>query len=115
MRLRNVITERVTKGSATGTIDYLESTTTRHHEILEVTHVSVQNTSNAYTRLVIGVADGPIFLEKEEQDAPAANNLYWTRSRFLIPPGKKLRAHLTGCTAGDYITMTYEGFIWEAH
>jgi hypothetical protein len=113
MKLRNIITEEVIKGKAAGTQDDLESPLVEPGTVLEVRHVSVENRTNAYTRLVIGVADGLSFFQKEEQDSPAANNLYWTRSKFLIPAGKKLRARLTGCTSGDNLHMTCEGFLWE--
>ena len=112
MKLRDVVTDEVIKGSAAGTTDDLESPQVEPGTILEVRHVAVENRTTAYTRLVIGVADGNSFYHKEEEDSPAANNLYWTRSKFLIPAGKKLRARLTGCTAGDNLHMTYEGYLW---
>ena len=111
MKLRNIITDEVVKGAA-GTLDNLESPQVEPGTILEVTHVAVENRTTTYTRLVIGVADGLSFYQKEEEDSPAANNIYWTKSKFLIPAGKKLRARLTNCTAGDKIYMTYEGFLW---
>lgn len=113
MELRQVITEEVQKTSSGGTYDDLESPLVEPGTILEIHHVSVENRTTAYTRLVIGVADGLSFFQKEEEDSPAANNIYWTKSRFLIPSGKKLRAHLTGCTSGDDLHMTYEGYLWE--
>lgn len=113
MRLRDIITDEVIKGSPAGTQDDLESPQVEPGMVLEVTHVAVENRTTAYTRLVIGVAEGLSFYQKEEQDSPAANNIYWTRSKFLIPTGKKLRARLTGCTSGDNLHMTYEGFLWE--
>ena len=113
MKLRDIITDEVIKGSATGTLDDLESPLIEQGTILEIRHVSVENRTTAYTRLVIGVADGLSFFQKEEQDSPAANNLYWTPNKFLIPAGKKLRARLTGCQSGDNLHMFYEGFLWE--
>ncbi len=113
MKLRNIITNEVIKGSATGTLDDLESPQVEPGTILEVTHIAVENRTTAYTRLVIGVADGLSFYEKEEEDSPAADNIYWTKSKFLIPAGKKLRARLTGCSSGDDLHMTYEGFLWR--
>ena len=112
MRLRDIVTDEVAK-KAVGTTDDLESPHVEPGTILEVRHVAVENRTNAYTRLVIGVADGLSFFQKEEEDSPAANNIYWTRSKFLIPAGKKLRARLTECTAADKIYMTYEGYLWE--
>jgi len=112
MKLRDIVTDEVAK-KAVGTQDDLESLQIEPGTILEVRHVSVENRTNAYTRLVIGVADGLSFFQKEEEDSPAANNIYWTKSKFLIPAGKKLRARLTGCTAGDDLHMSYEGYLWE--
>ena len=112
MKLRDVLTDEVSK-HAVGTSDDLESRLVEPGTILEIRHVAVENRTTAYTRLVIGVADGLSFFQKEEEDSPAANNIYWTKSKFLIPAGKKLRARLTGCTAADVLNMTYEGYLWE--
>ena len=113
MKLREIITDEVIKGSAGGTYDDLESPQVPQGFILEVRHVAVENRTTAYTRLVIGVADGLSFFQKEEEDSPAANNIYWTSSYFLVPAGKKLRARLTGCTSADDLHMSYEGFLYE--
>lgn len=113
MNLRNIITDEVQKTSAADTYDDLESPLVEQGTVLEVRHVAVENRTTDYTRLVIGVADGLSFFQKEEEDSPAANNIYWTKSKFLIPAGKKLRARLTGCTSADNLHMTYEGFLWE--
>jgi hypothetical protein len=113
MRLRDIITDEVIKGSAASGTNDLESPLVEPGTILEIRHVAVENRTTAYTRLVIGIADGLSFFQKEEEDSPAANNIYWTKSKFLIPAGKKLRARLTGCTSGDDLHMTYEGYLWE--
>jgi len=113
MKLRDIVTDEVSKKPASGTQDDLESRLVEPGTVLEIRHVAVENRTTAYTRLVIGVADGLSFFEKEEQDSPAADNIYWTRSKFLIPAGKKLRARLTGCTSGDDLHMTYEGFLYD--
>jgi hypothetical protein len=112
VKLINVITDEVQKASSGGTYDDLESPLVLPGAIFEVRHVAVENRTTAYTRLVIGVTDGLSFFQKEEEDSPAANNIYWTKSKFLIPAGKKLRARLTGCTSGDNLHMTYEGYLW---
>lgn len=114
MKLRDIVTDEVAKKAVGGTDD-LESRLVEPGTILEIRHVAVENRTTGYTRLVIGVADGISFFQKEEQDSPAANNIYWTRSYFLIPAGKKLRARLTTCTAGDKIHMAYEGYIWDVN
>jgi hypothetical protein len=113
MRLRDIITDEVIKGKATGTLDDLESPLVEPGTILQIRHVAVENRTTAYTRLVIGVTDGISFFQKEEEQSPAANTIYWTNSYFLIPAGKKLRARLTGTTANDELHMAYEGYLWE--
>jgi len=113
MKLKHIITDEVLKASSGGDYDDLESKRVDPACVLEVRHVSVENRTTAYSRLVVGMADGLSFFRKEEEDNPAANNLYWTKSHFLIPAGKKLRARLTGCTGGDELHMCYEGFLYE--
>ena len=113
MKLRQIITDEVIKGSASSGTNDLESPLVEPGTILEVTHVAVENKTNAYTRLTIGVADSFSFIEKEEEDGPTADDIFWTRSKFLIPSGKKLRARLTGCISGDDIRMAYEGFLYD--
>ena len=113
MNLREVITDEVVRGSASGTEDDLESPLVEPGMILEVRHVAIENRTHGYDRLVFGIADGLSFFQNEEVDNPEANDIIWTRSKFLIPAGKKLRARLTGCTSGDELHMTYEGFLYE--
>ena len=113
MKLSHVITDEVTRVAGAEGSDDLESTIIEPGMILEVRHVAVENKSHGYDRLVFGVADGLSFFQKEEVDNPEANDINWTRSKFLVPAGRKLRARLTGCTAGDELHMTYEGFLHE--
>ena len=113
MKLREIVTDEVINGSASSGTNDLESRLVEQGTVLEVRHVAVENRTHSYTRLVIGVADGLSFFQKEEQDSPAADNIYWSRSKFLIPAGKKLRARLTGCSSGDDLHMAYEGFLYD--
>ena len=113
MNLKDFITNEITKTSAGGSYDDIDSPVIKPGIVFEVRHVSVENRTTAYTRLTIGIADGISFFEKEAEDRPSANNIYWTRSKFLIPAGKMLRARLSGCTSGDKIYVTYEGYLYE--
>jgi len=113
MKLKQVITDEVLKTSSGASYDDLESEQVEPGRIFEVRHVAVENRTSAYTRLVIGVADGLSFFQKEEENSPGADNIFWSRSKFLIPSGKKLRARLTGCSSSDDLHMCYEGFLWE--
>lgn len=80
------------------------------HE-LNVSHVSVENRTTAYTRLVIGVRDGGEFFEREEEDAPAVNDIYWTDSVIIVPERANLRLKLTGCTSGDVVHAFIQGCV----
>jgi len=113
MELRDIITAEVSKGSATSGTNDLESPLVEQGTVLELRHVAVENRTSDYTRLVIGLADALTFHQKEAEQDPLANEIYWTNTKFLIPPGKKLRARLTGCTSADDIHLTYEGYLWE--
>lgn len=80
---------------------------------LEVRHVSIENRTSNYTRLVLGPAKGKIFHQKEEVQSPSANTIYWTRSRFWVPEGWTLRVRCSGCTAGDVLVMYLEGILYK--
>ena len=113
MKLRNIVSEEVIKASSGGTYDDLESPPVEPGTILEITHVAVENQTTAYTRLTIGVADGTSFKEKEEEDSPPADDIFWTRSKLWVRPGSRLRARLTGCTSGDVLHLVYEGILYD--
>jgi hypothetical protein len=113
MRLRDIVTEEVIKKSTGATYDDLESPLVRPETLLEITHIAVENRTTAYTRLIIGVADGANFSYKEDQDAPPAATVFWTPDKLRIPEGKKLRVRMIGCTGGDDLHLTYEGHVWE--
>ncbi len=113
MKLVQIITDEVLKTSSGAAYDDIESQQVGQDFALEVRHISVENRTTAYTRLVIGVADGLSFFNKEEEDNPGADNIYWTKSLFLVPAGKKLRVRLTGCSSGDDLHLCYEGFLYK--
>lgn len=78
---------------------------------LKVDHISVENETTAYTRLVIGVVVGHTFHQLVEEDAPAVDDLYWHDRPFSVPEGCKVRARLMGITANDVIQVYINGFL----
>lgn len=78
---------------------------------LRVAHISVENETTAYTRLVIGIASGHSFHQLVEEDAPAADDIYWHDRPFYVPEGWKVRARLMGITADDVIQVHINGFL----
>ena len=79
--------------------------------ILQVTQISVENQTTAYTRLVIGISDGVLFDELEEEDGPLVDDIYWSRSLILVPEGWFVRARLTGNTTSDIVNVFIQGFM----
>jgi hypothetical protein len=69
MKLRDIVTDEVAK-KAVGTSDDLESPLVEPGTVLEVRHVAVENRTTAYTRLVIGVADGCLSSKRRRRTAP---------------------------------------------
>ena len=98
--------------SAGGTYDTLETEKVNSGEVMEIRHVSVENRSNNYTRLLLGVRSGRDFHSKEDFASPSANTLSSTRSRFIVPAECRFSARLYGCTSGDDLHMWLEGIIW---
>jgi hypothetical protein len=96
-----------------GTFDKLSGFVVSHDSIFECRHLTVENRTNSFTRLLIGVSYDGTFLQKEAEESPYAANLYWTDSRIIVPPGARIEARLYGCTAGDKLYMSYEGYIIE--
>ena len=99
--------------SGGGVFDELESIVVPQKHILEVRHCAVENQTTNYTRLLLGLKRGSDFRQKEEEDTPSANDVYWSYSRFLVPEGWVFCARLFGCTALDILVMTIEGMMYK--
>jgi hypothetical protein len=78
---------------------------------LRVNHLSVENQTTAYTRLVVGVVVGHTFHQLVEEDAPAAGDVYWHDRPFYVPEGCKVRVRLMGITAADVIQVYINGLL----
>jgi len=82
-------------------------------QALEVRHVSVENRTNAYTRLILGPAQGAWYHYKEDFATPAANVLSSSTSRIWVTSGWVFRARLVGCTAKDNLILNIEGILYQ--
>lgn len=78
---------------------------------LRVEHISVEDQTTAYTRLVIGISRGHVFHELIEEDAPAVADIYWHDRPIYVPEGWKVRVRLMGITANDVIQVYINGFL----
>lgn len=113
MELSDLFNNDVYKSSLGASYDDLDSFKVPSGYCLEVFRVAVENRTSAYTRLQIGVGYTVNFYPCEEQDSPAANDIYWTQGRFIVPQGRTLKARLTGCTSGDELHLIYQGRLWK--
>lgn len=75
-----------------------------------IMRVSVENETNDYTRLRIGVYSGKVFHPHEEEQNPNEDTLYWSSEEFYLGEGENLRMELTGTTAADRINVYIEGY-----
>jgi hypothetical protein len=102
---------RTEKGSGvTGSIVNLELDRVAPDLVRVLTHVTVENKTNDYTkvRLAINARGTTIYLD--ELTSPTANELAVSRSDILLGEGDILFAELTGTTDGDKLVMTAIGW-----
>ena len=77
-----------------------------------LSHVSVENETNAYTKCRLGITNGGINHYLDELQTIAACELAVSRSDIILGEGDIFFAELTGTTSGDVLIMTCVG--WEA-
>uniref|UniRef100_A0A6H2A111 Uncharacterized protein n=1 Tax=viral metagenome TaxID=1070528 RepID=A0A6H2A111_9ZZZZ len=77
----------------------------------ELTHIAVVNKTNGYTRLRIGTWDGASFHVLTEETSPTEDTYYFSGDDFLVPPGSRIRAELTGTITGDDLRLVLNG-VW---
>ena len=104
-------TKHLYKASLGATYDDLNDEPVPNGYRLKVDHLSVENQTTAYTRLVVGISNGGEFHELIEEDTPAADNIYWHDRPIYIPEGWYLRFRLTGNTSGDVLQAYINGIM----
>ena len=72
----------------------------------------VQNDTTGYTWLGWGVLSGEVLHIFDEVITPLKDAWYKTSDEQVITEGETYQARLTGCTAGDVLTMFVWGW-WE--
>ncbi len=80
-------------------------------KIRVLTHVTVENLTDGYTKCRLGIDNGGNDHFLDELTDPAVNELAVSRSDILLGEGDVFFARLDGATAGDIILMTCIG--WE--
>lgn len=103
--------ERVTAIGVTGSGIYLTLAKVDAGRIRNITHLSVENKTSAYTKCRLSVYNGAIDFLIDEAIYPAATELLVHPKDILLGEGDVLRAHLTGCTTSDLLELHAIG--WE--
>ncbi|GAG58535.1 unnamed protein product [marine sediment metagenome] len=80
-------------------------------QVRVLTHVTVENTTLAYTKCRLGIESGGRDHYLDELDAPAADELAVSRSDIILGEGDIFFAELTGTAADQLLIMTCVG--WE--
>jgi len=76
-----------------------------------LTHVTVENQTNDYTKCRLGINSGGVDHYLDELTTITANELAVSRSDILLGDGDYFFAELTGTTTADILVMTCIG--WE--
>ena len=80
-------------------------------KIRVLTHVTVENTGNDYTKVRLGIDNGGVLYYLDELASPTADELAVARSDVLLGEGDRFFAELIGTTTGNELIMTCCG--WE--
>ncbi|MBA7524712.1 hypothetical protein ES705_16854 [subsurface metagenome] len=78
-----------------------------------LTHVTVENQTNAYTKCQLGINSSGLIYYLDELLTIAAAELAVSRSDILLGEGDVFFAELTGTTSGDLLVMNCIG--WELY
>ena len=112
LQLKDIYDSEVAKTSSGAAFDLLRGIVVDPGHLLTVQLVSIENSTNDYTNLLVGVSQGSTFYSVFDQATPAAEGVYYFRWRVLVSAGHRLTAKLYGCTAGDYIRMHMQGYLY---
>jgi len=106
---KRLINERKTISSAVAGTNRLQSRRIRPGRLLKTKIVVIENQTNAYTKLRVGIYDRGFFYNFFEEMLPLAAQLYWVTDEMILCEGQQVQAELFGCTAGDSLEMFVHG------
>lgn len=78
--------------------------------LLVLTHVTVENKTNSYTKVRLGIDAGGVTHYIDELITVAANELVVSSSDILLTEGDSFFAELTGTTTADKLIFTCIGW-----
>ncbi|HEA68521.1 hypothetical protein LCGC14_0817780 [marine sediment metagenome] len=94
----------------TGSLVKISLTPVSVKTLLVLTHVTVENKTNAYTKVRLGVDARGVIHYIDELITVAAAELVVSRSDILLTDGDYFFAELTGTTDGDELILTSIGW-----
>jgi len=107
-----LIYDRIVKLSASAGTNTLRRDKVKPGRIECIKIISIENKTNPYTKLRVGIWDGATFHNYFEEVAPQAARLYTVTDEIVLREGMQLQAELQGCTSGDSLEMFICG-IWQ--
>ena len=94
----------------TGEAVYLRLGRVNAKTLRVLSHVTIENRTNSYTKVRLGIQAGNIYLYLDELESPAADELCVSRSDVILGEGDVFFSELTGTTDGDTLVMTCVGW-----
>lgn len=106
------IYRRTKKGTGvTGSLVRIELKPVSAKKLRVLTHVTVEDQTNAITKVRLGIKNRGVDYYIDELITVAANELVVERSDILLTDGDSFFAEFTGTTTGDVLVMN--AFGWE--
>jgi len=102
---------KVTGAGSTGETIRLDLDPVKAKTLRVLTHVTVENTDNAYTQVRLGIDAGGVIHYLDELDAPAAGELAVSRSDILLGEGDVFFARCVLTAANNTLILNAVG--WE--
>ena len=99
------------KLGVTGSVVRIELSRVKPRVVKVLSHVTVENETNAFTKCRLGIVNGGINHYLNELQNIAASELCVSRSDLILGEGDIFFAELTGTTSDDTLVMTCVG--WE--
>jgi hypothetical protein len=112
LTLKDIYDDETAKSSVGGTYDDIDGIVVDPGHLLTIRYAVVQDLNNDVTKIEMGIVQGSTFHKFNYKAAPGAGVPFTDSSYFLVPAGHRFRARLTGCTAGDYLRMHLQGYIY---
>lgn len=102
---------KIRAAGVTGSVVRMQTKPLGPGTIRVISHVTVENETNAYTLLRIGISNLGELYPLDELTTPAAGELATCHEDHVLGDGDRFYADLTGTTDGDVLVLVVTG--WE--